>query len=92
MSQFAVVVKVELPEGRTIEDGRKMLEAVVIPDVKSHPGFVTGYWLAPPTGLEGLSFVIYKDEASARTAAEGVKPPPPVKLVDVEVREVAASA
>jgi hypothetical protein len=92
MSQFAVVVKVELPEGHTIEQGRQMLETFVIPDVKSHPGFVTGYWLSPPTGRDGLSFVIYNDEASARAAAEGVKPPPPVKLVDVEVREVAAGA
>jgi hypothetical protein len=39
-----------------------------------------------------LSFTLYKDEASARAAATMVNPPAPVKLLDVEVREVAASA
>jgi len=92
MSQFAAVVKVELPEGHTIEQGRQMLESQVIPAVKSYPGFVTGYWLFPPSGREGLSFVVYKDEASARAAAEGIKPPAHVKLVGVEVREVVANA
>ena len=89
---FAVVVNVELPEGSTIEQGRAQLEADVIPQVKARPGFVAGYWLAPKSGREGLSFVIYKDEHSARQAADNVKPMPPVKLVSVEVREVTASA
>jgi hypothetical protein len=88
----AVVVKVELPEGGTIEQGRKQLEADVIPMVKASPGFVAGYWLSPPTGREGLSIVLYQDEQSARAAAENITPPAPVKLVHVEVREVAASA
>jgi hypothetical protein len=89
---FAVVVTVELPEGGTIEQGRKQLESEVIPQVKSSPGFVAGYWISPATGREGLSVVFYKDEQSARAAAENIKPPAPVKLLDVEVREVAASA
>ena len=89
---FAVVVKVELPEGATIEQGRAQLAADVIPQVKASPGFVAAYWLSPRSGREGLSFVIYKDEPSAKQAAAMVKPPPPVKLLNVEVREVAASA
>jgi hypothetical protein len=88
----AVVVKVELPEGGTIEQGRKQLESDVIPMVKASPGFVAGYWLSPPTGREGLSVVLYQDEQSARAAAQNIQPPAPVRLVDVEVREVAASA
>ena len=44
---FAVVVRVQLPEGRSIEEGRRQLEAEVIPQVKQNPGFVAGYWLAP---------------------------------------------
>jgi hypothetical protein len=88
----AVVVKVELPEGGTIEQGRKQLNEQVIPMVKAAPGFVAGYWLSPPTGREGLSVVIFQDEKSARAMAENIEPPAPVRLLDVEVREVAASA
>jgi hypothetical protein len=89
---FGVVVKVELPEGGTIEQGRKQLNEQVIPQVKASPGFIAGYWLSPPTGREGLSVVLYEDEQSARAAAANIEPPPPVKLLNVEVREVAASA
>jgi hypothetical protein len=89
---FAVVVRVELPEGGNVEQGRQMLEKNVIPTVRQSPGFVAGYWLAPPTGLEGLSVLIYEDEQSARTVAGSVQPPPPVTLLGVEVREVTASA
>ncbi len=89
---FAVVVRVQLPEGRSIEEGRRQLEAEVIPQVKQSPGFVAGYWLRPSSGSDALSVVIYKDEQSARTAADNVQPLAPVKLVSAEVREVAASA
>jgi len=89
---FAVVVRVELPEGGTIEQGRRMLDAEVIPQVKSAPGFIAGYWLHPPSGREGMSVVIYENEQAARGAADSVRPPEPVKLLHVEVREVARSA
>jgi hypothetical protein len=89
---FAVVVRVELPEGGTMEQGRQNLETQVIPMVRQSPCFVTGYWLAPAAGREGLSVVIYQDEQSARAMASTVQPPPPVKLLGVEVREVVASA
>jgi hypothetical protein len=89
---FAVIVRVQLPEGRTIEEGRRQLESEVIPQVKQNPGFVAGYWLAPASGNEGLSVVVFQDEQSARTAAANVTPPEPVKLINTEVREVAASA
>lgn len=88
----AVVVRVELPEGRSLEEGREQLEQMVIPRVKQLPGFRTGYWLAPPTGRDGLSFIVFEDEESARGAAEKIQPPPGVQLVSAEVREVAASA
>ena len=88
----AVVVRVELPEGGTIEQGRQMINEQVIPRVKQLPGFRGGYWLAPPSGRDGLSFILFEDEQSARNAAEGIQPPPPVRLVSTEVREVAASA
>ena len=89
---FAVVTTVELPEGGTIEEGRKQLESEVIPRIKQAPGFVTAYFLAPPTGREGLSFIVFDTEESARFASENMAPPEPVKLIHSEVREVAASA
>jgi hypothetical protein len=89
---FAVVVRVELPEGFTIEQGRPMLDSEVIPRVKSLPGFVAGYWLHPSAGREGLSFVIFENEQAARGAAANLQVPEPVKLLHVEVREVARSA
>ncbi|MFN2452419.1 MAG: hypothetical protein ABR541_08705 [Candidatus Dormibacteria bacterium] len=87
----ALITKVELPEGGTMEEGRQQLERDVFPQLKSAPGFKTAYFLAPPEGREGLSFVIFEEEAQARHAADHMDPPPPVKLVSVEVREVAAS-
>jgi hypothetical protein len=89
---FAVVVTVELPEGGTIEQGRQMLNEQVIPMVKQRPGFRTAYWLAPPAGRDGLSFIVFDSEENARSFADTLQVPPPVKLVSTEVREVAASA
>ena len=89
---YAVVTTVELPEGGTTEQGRAMLESEVIPNLKTAPGFVTAYFLAPTDSREGLSFVIFDNEESARQASDGMAPPPPVKLIHTEVREVVASA
>ena len=89
---FAVVTTVELPEGRTLEEGRKELEAVVIPRMKEAPGFVAAYFLAPTQGREGLSFVMYESKEAATSVSEHMQPPPPLKLLHTEVREVAASA
>jgi heme-degrading monooxygenase HmoA len=89
---FAVVTTVELPEDRTIEEGRKQLEAEVIPRMKQAPGFVAAYFLAPTEGREGLSFYIFESKEAATAFSENLQPPPPVKLLHSEVREVAASA
>ena len=89
---FPVVVRVELSEGPTIEQARQMLETQVIPMVKQSPGFAAGFWLAPPAGHDGLSFLIYEDEQSARAVAGTLHSRPLAKLLSVEVREVVASA
>ena len=60
--------------------------------VKQSPGFVAGYWLAPPAGREGLSFLIYQDEQSARAVAGTMHSRPMLNLLSVEVREVTATA
>jgi hypothetical protein len=89
---FAVITRVELPEGETIEQARQQLETQVVPMVKQSPGLVAGYWLYPPAEREGMSVLIYQDEQTARAMAAAMHPRPPVKLLGVEVREVAASA
>ena len=89
---FAVVVRVELSEGPTIEQARQMLETQVIPMVRRSPGFAAAYWLAPPAGHDGLSLLIYEDEQSARAVAGSMHSRPLAKLLSVEVRQVVASA
>ncbi|PZR78434.1 MAG: hypothetical protein DLM65_13065 [Candidatus Aeolococcus gillhamiae] len=92
MSKFAVVTKVELPEGETIEHGRQELETNVIPMLKHAPGLVAAYFLSPPTGREGLSFIVFETKEQAEGAIQMQKIEPPIKLISNEVREVAASA
>jgi heme-degrading monooxygenase HmoA len=89
---FAVVTTVELPEGGTIEEGRKQLESDVIPRMKQAPGFVAAYFLAPKEDREGLSFIMFESKEAAMAVSENMQPPPPVRLLHSEVREVAASA
>ena len=89
---FAVVTRVELPEGETIENGRKELEANVLPRLRQAPGFICAYFLSPPTGREGLSFVVFESRDVAAVAMERMELPPGITLVHSEVREVAASA
>ena len=62
----AVVVRVTVND---VEASIKELRESVVPTVSQAPGFVAGYWLAPPTGRDGLSFLIYEDEPSARAMA-----------------------
>jgi hypothetical protein len=89
---FAVVTRVELAEGGTIEEGRKQLEAEVLPQIKQIPGFVCAYFLAPPEGREGLSVIVVESEDVARMSADRMQLPPGIKLLHTEVREVAGSA
>jgi len=89
---FAVVTTVELPEGRSIEEGRQQLESEVLPRLKASPGFVSAVFLAPKSGNQGLSVVVFGTEEGAKAAMERMEPPAPVKLIHTEVREVAASA
>jgi hypothetical protein len=89
---FAVVARVELPEGRTIEQGRQQLESEVIPRLKGSPGFASALFLAPKTGNEGLSVIVFHTEQEAIGAQERFQPAEGVKMLHSEVREVAASA
>jgi hypothetical protein len=86
---FAVMLRVKLPEGETIEQGREQLDTIVIPGLKQAPGFVSALFLSPPTGSEGLGIVVFNTLEDANTAKENFRPPPGVTPISVEVHEVA---
>lgn len=92
----ATVLSVKITDP-SADPERKGLHEVVIPGVKSQPGFVAGYWLAMPRN-EGHAIVLYDTEESARSALsrDGIEPgatPVPGVVVDsVEVGEVIGQA
>lgn len=73
------------------DEARRTLREEVVPRVSAQPGFHAGYWLEPKDG-QVLAVVLFDSEADARTAADGVRVPDGVRLDDVEVRAVIASA
>jgi hypothetical protein len=85
----AVVVKVTISD---IEAATSHLRTEVVPRVSQAPGFVAGYWTRKDN--TGLAMVVFESEAAAKGASEQVPSmvPDVVKLEDVEVREVVASA
>ena len=87
---FAVIGRVELPEGGTIEEGRKQLADVVIPGLKQAPGFVSAMFLSPKEGREGLSIVVWNTEDDANNAIKNARFPEGITPISFEVREVAA--
>ncbi len=88
---FAVVGRVELPEGGTIEEGRKQLAEVVLPGLKQAPGFVSAMFLSPKEGNEGLSVIVWNTEDDANNAVKNATFPEGIKPLSFEVREVAAN-
>lgn len=88
---FAVVSRVELPEGGTIEEGRKQLASEVIPQLKQAPGFVSAMFLSPKEGREGLSIIVWNTEDEANNAVKNAQLPEGIKPISNEVREVAAA-
>ena len=87
---FAVIGRVELPEGGTIEQGRKQLADEVIPGLKQAPGFVSAMFLSPKEGREGLSIIVWETEDHANNAVKNGQFPEGIKPLSFEVREVAA--
>lgn len=87
---FAVIGRVELPEGGTIEEGRKQLAEEVLPRLKQAPGFVSAIFLSPKEGNEGLSVVVWNTEDDANNAVKFAQFPEGIKPLSFEVREVAA--
>lgn len=87
----AVVVQVKLAEGGRTEEGRRMLEEVVVPNARSQPGFKSGIWMN--NGEDGRAVVVFGSEEQARAALDNLKPPPGgPTLVSSELFEVGAEA
>jgi hypothetical protein len=65
----------------------------ILPEIRSAPGFVAGYWVEPVEG-RGFSFVVFETEEQARRSAPpaGNWAAPGVTIDEVEFRRVAASA
>ena len=84
----AVVVNVEINDPDAARQGL----AELVPQVKSAPGFVAGYWVRVDD-THGTSVVVFETEDQARAGA----PPadgaaPGVTMTGVSIGEVLASA
>jgi hypothetical protein len=82
---------VTIADGK-FDEARKALEEQVLPMVKSAPGAIAGYWLAPEDG-HGWSIVLFETEEQARqTAPPAGSHPTEFATVDrVDFREVVAN-
>jgi hypothetical protein len=69
------------------------LTQLILPTVRSAPGFVAGYWLEPVDG-HGFSFVVFETEEQARRSAPPAsnRAAPGVSINAVDFRRVAANA
>lgn len=87
----AVLMQVKLKEDVRSEEGRRMLEEMVIPHAKSQAGFQSGVWVN--TGSAGTGIVVFYTMENAQAAQEALKPPPEgPELVSCVVAEVGGQA
>jgi hypothetical protein len=90
----AVYVNVTIAQSQ-FDAAQKALKEQVVPQVRSAPGFVKGYWTIDADRRSGVSLVVFKSEQEAKNAADRIRtnpPPPGVTLGTVDVREVVADA
>jgi len=93
---FGVVFDVRVIPGRE-DEARAMIDAVIVPRAKTHPGFLGGQWLRALEGDALRVVEIYDTEEHARAtatrvASEGPPPGAPVTLREVETFELIAQA
>jgi hypothetical protein len=90
---YATQVTVRIEPGRE-EEARQGLMQRVLPEVKSTPGLVGGYWFEP-VEHRGSSVVLWQTKEHAEAVAArlqvGTHPAPPVTIEQIEVREVIAT-
>jgi quinol monooxygenase YgiN len=89
----AVVVTVRIAEGKFAE-AEQLLTQMVVPQVKSEPGFVSGTWLSSEDQTTGHSLVVFDTKDHAEAASKNVAPPPgsPISIAYTQVYEVRAQA
>ncbi len=93
---FGVVFDVRVIPGRE-DDARAMLESMILPRAKAHPGFLSGQWLRALEGdaLRVVHIFDTEEHATAIAAkieSEGPPPGAPVTLRGVETFELIAQA
>jgi len=89
--EHALVMQVKLLDGGESEEGRRLLEEVVVPNAKSQPGFQSGTWMN--SGENGMGVVLFDNAEHAAAAQEALKPPPGgPELVSTTIYEVGAKA
>jgi hypothetical protein len=66
---FAVVGIWNLDPALREEQDRGLPE-LIIPSVRSHPGFVAGYWMRDPESGKGHTTIVLDSEESARAFKE----------------------
>jgi hypothetical protein len=85
----AVVATVRIED---VQAARESLATLRLDLVPRAPGFVSAYWLAPVDGV-GMSVIVFDSREHAEEAAAYPLPPlPSVTPLNVEIREVYASA
>ena len=89
-----VVIDVKVDPNRE-QEARDMLNHLIVPRAKTHPGIINGYWLRDVNGDILKTIELYDTEANANELAERIRsqgPPPgaPVTLVSVNTYEVIA--
>lgn len=85
----AVVATVRIGDVAAAREALARLRLELVPRA---PGFVSAYWLAPVDGV-GMSVIVFDSLEHAEEAAAYPLPPlPSVTPLNVEIREVYASA
>ena len=88
----AVVMQVGFGKDQSPEDGKRMLDEVVIPLTKAQAGFTNGTWLHDGKG-GGLGVIVFATEENAESAQGVLKPPPGgPQLKSSEIYEVGGQA
>jgi len=87
----ALVMQVKLMDGGASEEGRRMLEEVVVPNDKSQPGFQSGTWMNDEGNGMGVAIFDSAEHAAAAQEAPGPSPRGP-ELISTGIYVVGGTA
>jgi hypothetical protein len=86
----AVVMQVKLDQDVGPDEGKRMLEEIVVPLAKAQAGFQNGIWLHDGKGT-GRGVIVFDTPENAASAQGALEPPPGgPELVSSEIYEVGA--